>query len=64
MGAQSPVPAARRFGAQELGWVRTPQHDEPGVWAWESPDGQLYAHDNADEPLIYIADISAMNKDN
>jgi len=54
MDAQdAPVPPPRRFGATQLGWVRAPQHDEPGIWAWESPDGKLYAHPSADEPLIY-----------
>ena len=28
----------------QLGWVRRPELDKPGVEVWELPDGQLHAH--------------------
>jgi hypothetical protein len=37
-----------------LGWLRRKGLDQLGIEAWETPDGELYAHDPKQGPLKIV----------
>jgi hypothetical protein len=47
-----PVTAPKIVRPHQMAWLRRPELDEPGIEAWELPDGRLYAHDPVDGPLL------------
>lgn len=40
--------------AISLGYLRRPEHDGEGMWAWEAPDGKIYYYNVDEMPMIAV----------